>query len=275
MKSNTAKPKHRAALVHASPLKTAAAWLGGITAICLLAAGAMAQTFEGMAFQSYLVDEDSNPITAPDKDIKFSIYDESSGGAVQWAESQKVTVTDGNFSVILGEGTWDDTLGSRKSLASVFDGSERFIEIELNDTKLSPRLRLLPSPYTFHAKNAENAENATTAAKAIKIIQQDGTDLLTSTDTLTTLNKSLKVEGDLTVDGNVLDVDGTIEADSLGVDGKITSNLLHIDTNSEVSLDGGGSLLIGADGSARLRVDRNEIQAVSGTNAGATKECGS
>ena len=136
MKSNVAATGHRIAFGRAHRLTTIAARFIGILAVCLWAVSAKAQDslFDRMAFQSYLVDAEN---TAMDGNfsLKFSIFDAAVDGTLQWAETQTVTVNAGNFSVILGEGTWDTTAaGGRVTLAAVFNGTERYIEIAVDGT---------------------------------------------------------------------------------------------------------------------------------------------
>lgn len=118
---------------------------------------------ELMTYQGYLVDVNgaalalSAPANYP---IIFRIYDASTGGNVLWSEQQIVTVDKGNFSVVLGEGTAVSG-EARPALSSAFIGptaSDRYIGITVTISgttmTISPRLRLLPSPYAFAASKA-------------------------------------------------------------------------------------------------------------------------
>lgn len=203
IKENKAKTTHQTAIVKA-PHFGINIWFTGLMAICLWAAGARAQTspFDGMAFQSYLVDSNGAAISG-NKQLKFSIYDTDSGGNLQWAETQTVTVSNGNFSVILGEGTWDNTaVSTREPLGNVFDGSDRYIEIAVDGVTLAPRLRLLPSPYTFRALTADKL-----SFDATSILEVNATGT-TAKGTLevrgaSTLNGALEVTGASTLKGNL------------------------------------------------------------------------
>ena len=144
-----------------------------------------------MAFQSYLVDANGAAISG-NKSLKFRIWDADTSGNLKWGETQTVTVSNGNFSVILGEGTWDTSAGSaRISLKDLFDGSERYIEITVDGTALAPRLRMLPSPYTFRAKNAET------------LTDSNGASTLSLNSGKFTMAKPLDVSGTLTASGKV------------------------------------------------------------------------
>ncbi|MDA7627078.1 hypothetical protein N8843_00430 [Verrucomicrobia bacterium] len=124
-----------------------------------------------MAFQSYLTDINGNPMgtAAPvNKTIKFIIYESEQGPESKWAEQQVVSVNNGHFSVILGEGTrLNDSSGKQLPFAEVFVGtgaSDRFIELTVisdsggSDQILLPRLRLLPSPYAFMASKVASLD---------------------------------------------------------------------------------------------------------------------
>lgn len=117
-----------------------------------------------MPYQGFLVDGNGAPLASArvqNYDVIFRIYDASQGGTVLWAEQQTVTIDKGNFSVLLGEGT---AVGSepRPSLDTVFGGvnaSDRYIGLTVKrlsgtDAEILPRLRLLPAPYAFLARNA-------------------------------------------------------------------------------------------------------------------------
>jgi microcystin-dependent protein len=216
IKENKAKTTHQTAIVKARHFGINI-WFTGLMALCLWVAGASAQAspFDGMAFQSYLVDSNDAAISG-NKSLKFSIFDTDSGGTLQWAETQTVTVSNGNFSVILGEGTWDNTAAStREPLGNVFDGSDRYIEIAVDGVTLAPRLRLLPSPYTFRALTADKLSNNDTP---ILEVNAAGT---TATGTLSVTGAtSLK---DTTADGT-LSVTGNTTLSSATASGTITAN---------------------------------------------------
>ena len=165
-----------------------------ILSFCLVNQSAYAQSsspFDGMAFQSYLVDANGTALNG-NKSLKFRIWDADTSGNLKWGETQTVTVSSGNFSVILGEGTWDTSAGSaRVSLKDLFDGSERYIEITVDGTALAPRLRMLPSPYTFRAKNAET------------LTDSNGASTLSLNSGKFTMAKPLDVCGNLTATGGL------------------------------------------------------------------------
>ena len=139
---------------------------------CLLSLNAFAPSPpDFMNYQGYLLDSNGAPLanSAPQNfTIQFRIYAGSSGGSALWGESQIVTVSRGSFSVVLGEGSTISGT-SHTSLANLFNNStDRYIGITVvgQGSEITPRLRLLPSPFSFYASHAERAANADAAMTA-------------------------------------------------------------------------------------------------------------
>ncbi len=171
---------------------------------------------ELLSYQSYLVDADGAPLGADGSggslptnyDVVFRIFSASSGGDLLWAEQQTITIDNGYFSVLLGEGS---QVGSdpRPALSEVFSGTtahERFIGMDVRFvaggefTEILPRLRLLTSPYAFLSSQAR------------AIVDPSGTRLVAAD------------EGSLTVSGTVTatSFQGNVSADNV-------SGVLHPD----------------------------------------------
>lgn len=145
---------------------------------------------EWMSYQGFLADANGASLGDPDPknyDVIFRIYAAENGGDLLWAEQQTITVDQGHFSVLLGEGA---PLGTRPPLSTLFkgpDASERHVEITVKgigpggtDAIILPRLRLLSSPYAFLAE------------QATKLVRSDtGADLLTSSDNTVTVAGSV------------------------------------------------------------------------------------
>jgi hypothetical protein len=126
------------------------------------------------SYQGFLTDANGLPLATNNPinyTVTFRIYNAAANGVLLWAEQQVVTVDRGYFTVMLGNGT---SVGPTSDLTSVFtgtntvpsDASDRYLELTVNDlgsTPISPRLRLLPSPYAYLAITALNALNAVNA----------------------------------------------------------------------------------------------------------------
>ncbi|MEX2382100.1 MAG: hypothetical protein WD490_06940, partial [Opitutales bacterium] len=130
---------------------------------------------ELLSYQGYLVDADGVPLGTNEAgdplpanyDVVFRIYSASSGGTLLWAEEQTITVDNGYFSVLLGEGAVSGS-DPRPDLSTVFTGvgaDERFVGVSVRFqaggefSDILPRLRLLTSPYSFLATQASSLVN--------------------------------------------------------------------------------------------------------------------
>lgn len=153
-----------------------------------------------MSYQGYLVDVNGAalaPSAPANYPIVFRIYDASTGGIILWSEQQIVTVDKGNFSVVLGEGTAVSG-EARPALSTAFvgaDSSDRYLGITVTISgttmTISPRLRLLPSPYAF------------AASKAVALVNSAGVNLITTSGGnvgigVSTPEKPLDVKGTTT-----------------------------------------------------------------------------
>ena len=151
----------------------------------LLAAGFLttgrAQTSQYMSYQGYLTDGNGNALgstnTGPKAyDVVFRIWDAATGGTEWFSELQTVTVDNGYFSVLLGQGTaYSSEPTLHVPLGNVFSNSaalSRYVEMTVLGIGSSgfitilPRLQLVSSPFAFQAANALNVTgtNVITAA---------------------------------------------------------------------------------------------------------------
>jgi len=119
---------------------------------------------ERINFQGKLLDTSGNPKNGPFS-MTFRICDSSGGdcsgapGRI-WTEDQSVSVSNGVFSVQLGSVT--------VLTPGVFSSDVRYVEIIVEGQTLSPRERLVASPYAFWASTAAGlADNALTADSQI------------------------------------------------------------------------------------------------------------
>jgi hypothetical protein len=184
---------------------------------------------EKMTYQGYLVDANGAVLgsgTPKNYDIQFRIYDAAQGTTNKvWSEQQTVTVDNGNFSVLLGEGA---QIGSEphNAISGAFTGgsaSDRFIGITVlglagGNVEILPRLRLLPSPYAFMAKNANAVANST------------GTQVITLSGTQVGINKA--------VPGSALDVTGTVTATAFSGSGANVTSISAANISSGSLADG-------------------------------------
>ena len=101
-----------------------------------------------MNYQGRLTDDSGDPVENGSYTLTFTIYDESD--AVLWTESQKPSVSDGLFRVMLGD---DNPL-----TADIFDHAECWLGVTLDgDPEMTPRTRLITSPYSFRTATVDGA----------------------------------------------------------------------------------------------------------------------
>jgi len=174
----------------ATPLRLAVVCLLTLTVCAPVLRAADANPPDKMSYQSYLVDANGNPLgstnTGPKNyDAIFRIWNDQMATAPAnrlWTEQQTITVDKGYFSILLGEG---NAYGSeaRPALSSIFaggDASDRYVEMTVKgigpggaDSTILPRVRLLPAPYAFLAKNAVSA-NSLSSPTANQIVTVSG-----------------------------------------------------------------------------------------------------
>ncbi len=79
-----------------------------------------------------------------------------------YSEQQTVTIANGEFSVLLGNGSAVVDEENTRALAEVFDGSARFLGITIDDPavttdpEISPRQQIVTSAFAFRARVAES-----------------------------------------------------------------------------------------------------------------------
>lgn len=130
--------------------------------VVLLPAVATAQVPPKLGYQGRLLKADGKPQTGT-VPITFSVLATETGGAALWTETQpQVALTsDGFFSTVLGEVV---AIGT-----GVFNGSERFLEVNVNGTALSPRQRINSVAYALMSTDARNLVGGTVDAASIRV----------------------------------------------------------------------------------------------------------
>lgn len=139
----------------------------GLTAVCL-----HAQAVPGLiSYQGRIVDGTGTGLgtgTPLNRKILFRLFDAGTGGTRLWSEEQTVTISNGDFSVILGQGVSASYNGSpenpKPSLLTVFSGTDRYLEMVVDngdgafnatDTPIAPRQRLISTAYAVRASVAD------------------------------------------------------------------------------------------------------------------------
>lgn len=151
--------------------------------LVMAAQAAMPTPPQFMAYQGFLTDGNGNPLgstnTGPKNyNVIFRIWDNQSGGSSGtsdelYAEQQTLTVNNGYFSVLLGNGSPVGT-EPHGTISGVFTNTaantpNRYVETQVlgigpsgGNITIAPRLQLITSPYSFLAANANYAGTAAT-----------------------------------------------------------------------------------------------------------------
>ena len=100
-------------------------------------------------YQGKLLDNLGAPVTDGSRNITFRIFNVSVGGAALWSETQSVSTQDGLFNVILGS----------VAAISLDFNQDYWLEVQVSgDGAMTPRHRLVSTPYSFRAEDANNSE---------------------------------------------------------------------------------------------------------------------
>ena len=107
-------------------------------------------------YQGFLTDTLGNPVNINSLSMNIAIYDQETGGHQLWVESQSPTVEKGIFSILLGSET--------PIPDSIFTKSpDRWLEITVGLTSLTPRTRIVATPYAYTAAYSDTATYARSA----------------------------------------------------------------------------------------------------------------
>lgn len=110
---------------------------------------AFSQVPSTMAYQGRLLDAAGAPRVGW-VDLQFGIFDAAEGGALIWCETQKVALTDGYYAVRLGSGS-PCASPTTVPLVSAFSGANRFLELSVGGSPLTPRQAIAAVPFAFAA----------------------------------------------------------------------------------------------------------------------------
>lgn len=113
-----------------------------------------------LGYQGRLFKADGTAETGTKK-ITFRIVDAESGGNELWKEEQTLALSQGAYSTFLGEVT--------DLPQSLFDGADRFLELVIDGTPLTPRQRIGSVAFALEATNARNVAGGTVDATQVSV----------------------------------------------------------------------------------------------------------
>lgn len=179
-----------------------------------------------MTYQAFVTDASNVPLanaTPANFVTTFRIYDSATGNTIVWAEQQTVTIFQGNFSVLLGNG---QAAGSdpRPPLDTVFTGPNRYMGITVGaNPEFTPRQRILPNAYAYRAKVAESVGS---------VISLNGT--------TTNFSGGFTAGGGSSISGNLTLEDINVDGGTLDVNTATNTVIVGgpLDANGSLDVDG-------------------------------------
>lgn len=136
-----------------------------VLAVALLTPSfALAQAPQKLSYQGRLLKADGTPETGVVQ-LTFALYAAPDGGSSLWAEKQQnVGLADGYYKVVLGESTAFPT--------HVFDGADRWLELSVGDSVLTPRQQVTSVPYALTCTDARNVSGGSVDAASVSVSGQ-------------------------------------------------------------------------------------------------------
>ncbi|MEK7516000.1 MAG: hypothetical protein AAB562_00205, partial [Patescibacteria group bacterium] len=124
-------------------------------------------------YQGRLLDSNGIPKADGTYSFKISIYDAATGGTCQYTmrgtcvtpTAESVTVTDGVFSILIGDSS-DNAIPD-----SLFNTSDLFLGITIDsDSEMAPRKQIVAAPYALNANRLDNYDTSTTGTSTASVV---------------------------------------------------------------------------------------------------------
>jgi len=205
--------------------------------VCALSLNA--QVPQQISFQGRLSNDDGSIVADGEYLLTFRLYDSPTGTAVLWNESINTTISNGLFSVMLGNVVPFD---------GVDFGTPLWISVQIgDDTELYPRYQMGSSPYSLHSVLADRAlsvswENITDMPEGFADDIDDEGNWIASGIDISNSNigfvgigtdspdADLHVDGDVHITGNLI------------VDGEMSDNIVLVGDNVSLLMNDVGYL---------------------------------
>jgi microcystin-dependent protein len=119
-------------------------------------------------YQGKLTNAEGMPLQNGNYEVRFTLWDATSGGNLVWGETRSVTLVAGVFNVALGgEGSHPVAGAPVSVIAYAFGSKERYLETTLvsgpgvaQEQTLAPRQQMVSVPFAFESDSAEEAQNS-------------------------------------------------------------------------------------------------------------------
>lgn len=217
-------------------------------------------------YQGKLLNSSGNPVVDGTYTIDFKVYGSGSGTTFLWGGTYSVVLSGGFFNVALGDGGTAIGGATYTTIASAMAAtSTPFLGIRVvadttgtlaNPTEISPRFRLLSSPYSLVAQSARYADTAAVATNALTLNNLQSSAFLQPASTASTTmagnltvptmaSTTLTVSGSGTVGGN-LAVTGTLSAGDTTGGGFVPVGAILMWAGSATAIPSGFSLCDGS-----------------------------
>ena len=216
--------------------------------------------------------------TPVNRDVIFRIYDGPTSTTILYAERQNVTIANGEFSVLLGQGAAVGT-EPKPALEQAFLGAQRYLGVTVDDgnagtdLEISPRQQIATSPFAFRAKIAEGLTTGAVSASAmiannavatVNIADSAITSTKIASGTVSTINLAdAAITSAKILDGTIATADlaaASVTAAKLSADiGVWTVNSGNLHRNSNVGIGNTSNAidrLTISGGNARLDLER-------------------
>ena len=128
-----------------------------------------------MAYQGRLTDTATGNGRSGIVPMQFAIFDTADTGNQIWCEQQQaVALTDGYYSVQLGEGATCSS-GTATLLASAFGAADRYLELSVDGSTLRPRLKIGSVPFAYVAQSGGTFKVRSISVEGEVVIGGQGT----------------------------------------------------------------------------------------------------
>ena len=223
-----------------------------IGVVSLLLMSVAAAVPQKMNFQGRLTDTGGNPITTA-VDVKFSIFDASSGGSELWTETISGLIPD--------QGLVNQELGLSTAITSaIFSGDTRYLAVKIGtDAEMVPRIPLATVPFAFRAATADTVPNNSLTAN--KFVTGQIVTGLSSSGSVTALKDNVVIEG-----GSGVSISQNDLLNKLTITANSTAGGTVTQVNTGTGLTGGpitssGTVLIANGGVAAAQLATGAVTA--------------